>query len=232
MASRGPRSRSSGPSSGPRVLGAARAASWDGEPHGRRLGVGDAVHPVPGAPPGGPQGRPGSNRPAMNEFASPGPSARSTLRLGKLPPALLERLLRWRGVKDRRVLVGPGCGVDAAVVRIGPRGLVLKSDRSRRPISAGTSSSERERRRRHGRPPVLVPADDPFAAGHTTLTGPRDRPRHRPGLPDAGHRRDGRTHGGHGRGRTRPHQPPTRRTGTTPTAPAVMHWKERVLFLR
>jgi hydrogenase expression/formation protein HypE len=64
----------------------------------------------------------------MNEFASPGPSARSTLRLGKLPPALLERLLRWRGVKDRRVLVGPGCGVDAAVVRIGPRGLVLKSD--------------------------------------------------------------------------------------------------------
>jgi hydrogenase maturation factor len=41
---------------------------------------------------------------------------------------LLERLLRWRGAKDGRVLVGPGCGVDAAVVRVGHRGLVLKSD--------------------------------------------------------------------------------------------------------
>ncbi|MFI5008290.1 MAG: AIR synthase related protein, partial [Solirubrobacterales bacterium] len=56
------------------------------------------------------------------------PSARSPLRLGKLPPALLDRLLRWGGARDDRVLVGPGCGVDAAVVRVGPRGLVLKSD--------------------------------------------------------------------------------------------------------
>jgi hydrogenase expression/formation protein HypE len=64
----------------------------------------------------------------MNGRAIPVPSGGSTLGLGKLPPALLERLLRWRGAKDGRVLVGPGCGVDAAVVRIGPRGLVLKSD--------------------------------------------------------------------------------------------------------
>jgi len=64
----------------------------------------------------------------MNGSAIHGPSAGTTLRLGKLPPALLERLLRWRGAKDGRVLVGPGCGVDAAVVRIGSRGLVLKSD--------------------------------------------------------------------------------------------------------
>jgi hydrogenase maturation factor len=56
------------------------------------------------------------------------PAARSPLRLGKLPPAVLDQLLRWRGAKDGRVLVGPGCGVDAAVVRVGPRGLVLKSD--------------------------------------------------------------------------------------------------------
>ena len=56
------------------------------------------------------------------------PSARSPLRLGKLPPALLDRLLRWRGARDDRVLVGPGCGEDAAVVRVGRRGLVLKSD--------------------------------------------------------------------------------------------------------
>jgi hydrogenase expression/formation protein HypE len=47
---------------------------------------------------------------------------------GKLPPPLLERLLRWRGAADRRVLVGPGCGIDAAVVAVGPRRLVLKSD--------------------------------------------------------------------------------------------------------
>ncbi len=38
---------------------------------------------------------------------------------GKLPPRLLERLFRWRGAPDRRVLVGPGCGVDAAVVAVG-----------------------------------------------------------------------------------------------------------------
>lgn len=47
---------------------------------------------------------------------------------GKLPPRLLDRLLRWRGAPDPRVVVGPGCGVDAAVVAIGRRRLVLKSD--------------------------------------------------------------------------------------------------------
>jgi hydrogenase maturation factor len=47
---------------------------------------------------------------------------------GKLPPGLLERLLRWRGAPDRRVLVGPGCGVDAAVVALGRHRLILKSD--------------------------------------------------------------------------------------------------------
>ena len=47
---------------------------------------------------------------------------------GKLPPRLLERLLRWRGTPDRRVVVGPGCGVDAAVVALGRHRLILKSD--------------------------------------------------------------------------------------------------------
>jgi hydrogenase maturation factor len=47
---------------------------------------------------------------------------------GKLPPRLLARLLRWRGAPDRRVLVGPGCGVDAAVVALGRYRLILKSD--------------------------------------------------------------------------------------------------------
>ena len=50
------------------------------------------------------------------------------LGLGKLPPPLLERLLRWRGAPDRRVVVGPGCGLDAAVVALGRRRLILKSD--------------------------------------------------------------------------------------------------------
>jgi hydrogenase maturation factor len=50
------------------------------------------------------------------------------LGLGKLPPALLDRLLRWRGAPDRQVLVGPRCGVDAAVVAVGRHRVVLKSD--------------------------------------------------------------------------------------------------------
>jgi hydrogenase maturation factor len=55
-------------------------------------------------------------------------TAASRLGLGKLPPVLLERLLRWRGASDQRVVVGPGCGVDAAVVALGAQRLVLKSD--------------------------------------------------------------------------------------------------------
>jgi hydrogenase maturation factor len=53
---------------------------------------------------------------------------RRGLLTGKLPPRLLERLLRWRGAPDRRVLVGPGCGVDAAVIALGDHRLILKSD--------------------------------------------------------------------------------------------------------
>jgi hydrogenase maturation factor len=64
----------------------------------------------------------------MSGRATRRPAAEATLRLGKLPPALLERLVRWSGARDRRVLVGPGCGVDAAVVKVGTRQLVLKSD--------------------------------------------------------------------------------------------------------
>lgn len=50
------------------------------------------------------------------------------MRSGKLPPRLLERLLQWRGAADRRVLVGPGCGLDAAVVNVGHRRIILKAD--------------------------------------------------------------------------------------------------------
>ena len=50
------------------------------------------------------------------------------LRPGKLPTRLLVRCLRWSGARDRRVLVGPRCGEDAAVIAIGRHRLVLKSD--------------------------------------------------------------------------------------------------------
>jgi hydrogenase expression/formation protein HypE len=50
------------------------------------------------------------------------------LQPGKLPPAVLRQLLRLRGAPDRRVLVGPQFGEDAAVVDLGAQYLVLKSD--------------------------------------------------------------------------------------------------------
>ena len=50
------------------------------------------------------------------------------LRTGKLPPDLLKRLLKNTGARDRRVLLGPTFGEDAAVVKLGKQLLVLKSD--------------------------------------------------------------------------------------------------------
>ena len=50
------------------------------------------------------------------------------LRTGKLPPELLKRLLKNTGATDRRVLLGPMFGEDAAVVKLGKQLLVLKSD--------------------------------------------------------------------------------------------------------
>jgi hydrogenase maturation factor len=64
-------------------------------------------------------GRAHAGRPLVNGGGLPA---------GKLPPPLLERLLHWRGAADRRVLVGPRCGVDAAVVAVGRHAVILKSD--------------------------------------------------------------------------------------------------------
>ena len=47
---------------------------------------------------------------------------------GKLPPALLRRLLRFHGASDRRVVQGPAFGLDAAVIDLGRQYLILKSD--------------------------------------------------------------------------------------------------------
>lgn len=50
------------------------------------------------------------------------------LSVGKLPPPLLRSLLRFRGAPDRRVVLGPAFGEDAAVVDLGSQYLILKSD--------------------------------------------------------------------------------------------------------
>lgn len=50
------------------------------------------------------------------------------LPVGKLPPDLLARLLDKAPIFDRRVLLGPGVGLDCAVIDLGDRLLVLKSD--------------------------------------------------------------------------------------------------------
>jgi hydrogenase expression/formation protein HypE len=47
---------------------------------------------------------------------------------GKLPVALLQRLLRFHGAPDRRVILGPAFGQDAAVIDLGSDYLILKSD--------------------------------------------------------------------------------------------------------
>src|ERR1051326_2930268 len=47
---------------------------------------------------------------------------------GKLPPQLLATLLSAPGSADPRVLIGPRVGVDAAVIEMGERLLVVKSD--------------------------------------------------------------------------------------------------------
>ena len=47
---------------------------------------------------------------------------------GKLPVALLQQLLRYRGAPDRRVVLGPAFGSDAAVIDLGRNYLILKSD--------------------------------------------------------------------------------------------------------
>lgn len=50
------------------------------------------------------------------------------LPVGKLPMEMLARLLNQTEIKDDRVLVGPGIGMDCAVLDLGEKLLVLKSD--------------------------------------------------------------------------------------------------------
>ena len=48
--------------------------------------------------------------------------------IGKLPHQLLERLLGQMSIRDPRVLLGPRIGEDAAVIDMGDRALVVKTD--------------------------------------------------------------------------------------------------------
>jgi len=50
------------------------------------------------------------------------------LKTGKLPPELLRKMLRHTGDRDERVILGPRLGEDAALVKLGPYTLVLKTD--------------------------------------------------------------------------------------------------------
>ena len=51
-----------------------------------------------------------------------------SLPVGKLPPQMLQRLLAAAPVDDPRVLLGPGVGLDCAVIDLGGQLLVCKSD--------------------------------------------------------------------------------------------------------
>ena len=47
---------------------------------------------------------------------------------GKLPPALLESIIAHAPITDKRVLLGPGTGIDCAVIDDGDTYLVMKTD--------------------------------------------------------------------------------------------------------
>ncbi len=50
------------------------------------------------------------------------------LPLGKLPPALLDSIIRHAPVSDPRVILGPGIGLDCAIIDNGDKWLAIKSD--------------------------------------------------------------------------------------------------------
>ena len=74
-----------------------------------------------------------------------------SLPLGKLPVDLLAQLLAGAPIKDSRVLYGPGIGLDCAVIDLGERVLVFKSDpiTLRPTISACSAAGQRQRRGDH-----------------------------------------------------------------------------------
>ncbi len=96
--------------------------------------------------------------------------ANRRLKAGKLPPDLLASFLRDLGPVDKRVLLGPGVGEDAAFVSFGSSTLIAKSD----PITFATD--------RIGWYAIQVNANDIAASGGTpkwflgTLLLPENEP--------------------------------------------------------
>jgi hydrogenase maturation factor len=92
------------------------------------------------------------------------------LKAGKLPPDLLASFIRDLGPPDKRILLGPGVGEDAAFVSFGSSTLIAKSD----PITFATD--------RIGWYAIQVNANDIAASGGTpkwflgTLLLPEDEP--------------------------------------------------------
>ena len=56
------------------------------------------------------------------------PMSSSYFPLGKLPPDYLTRLIDQFGASDPDLVLGPGTGLDCAVIDVGSHYLVLKSD--------------------------------------------------------------------------------------------------------
>jgi len=82
---------------------------------------------------------------------------KKTLPLGKLPPELLGRLIKQAPLTSERILLGPGIGLDCAVVQGGNRLQVFKSD----PITFATEEI--------GWYAVQVSANDIATTGATPL---------------------------------------------------------------
>src|SRR5687768_6160281 len=64
----------------------------------------------------------------MDAHATQSTAVSSPLALGKLPPELLAAILSRAPAKDPRVILGPGVGLDCAVVDCGDRLAVYKCD--------------------------------------------------------------------------------------------------------
>lgn len=50
------------------------------------------------------------------------------LQSGKLPHALLDRMIKYSGSRDKQVILGPKIGEDAAVIQVGDYCVILKTD--------------------------------------------------------------------------------------------------------
>src|SRR3972149_6516333 len=96
--------------------------------------------------------------------------------VGKLPAELMEQVLRRTATGDPRLLLGPGVGLDCAVIEFGDRLLVAKSD----PVTfsldqIGRACSAVGATLVGGHPEITAGLQRPIVAG--TMLGEVDRER-------------------------------------------------------